>query len=397
MKIYIVGVGMDGEKTLTNEAKNAIENADVLIGANRITEPFSALCKEIFSSWRAEEISDFLKGKNYENAAILLSGDCGFFSAAEKMLYHFQDDETEVICGISAPIYFCSKIKKPWQNMKFISLHGAENSIIRHICENELCFFLLGGSVTPAEICRRLCTYNMGKTRVYIGENLACKNEKIHVGEAGGFTSLECGKLSVMVTENPDFERGKMFGIPDEKFERGKVPMTKSEVRAVVISKLEIGGSSVCWDIGSGTGSVTVEMALQCGFGAVYAIERSTEAAELTRINCKKFGCDNVQIIAGEAPEILEDLPAPERVFIGGSSGKIREIIDVIFRKNPRCKIVATAVTLETVEECREAFEAHGISAPEITQIAVTRTERVGNHTMLRAENPVFIIKGARE
>ena len=394
MKIKLVGIGMDGENTLTFEAKKAIENADLLIGASRVTEPFAGLGKAMLSSWKHDEICEFLNKNNYENVVILLSGDSGFFSAAEELLCHFRDSETEVIPGISAPAYFCSKIKKSWQKMKFISLHGMENNIIRHIRENELCFFLLGGSVTPAQICRRLCNYNMEKTRVYIGENLAYPDEKIHVGKANDFTSLECEKLCVLVAENLEYERGKMFGIPDDKFERGRVPMTKSEVRAAVISKLEISADSVCWDIGSGTGSVTVEMAMQCSFGTVYAIEKSLTASDLTRQNCKKFGCDNVRILTEKAPEILEDLPAPDRVFIGGSSGKIAEIIDVILQKNTRCKIVVTAVSLETIENCLEALRAHGISAPEISQIAVTRAERVKNHTMLRAENPVFIIKG---
>lgn len=395
MKIKIVGIGMDGDKTLTNEAKTAIENAEVLIGASRVLEPFSELHKITFSSWRPEEISDFLSGNNFENAAILVSGDCGFFSAAQTLSELFPNAETEIISGISTPVYFCAKIKKPWQSMKFVSLHGAEGNVVRHVCENERCFFLLGGSVTPSEICRKLCEYNMEKTRVYIGENLAYPSEKIYIGEASGFTETEFGSLCVLVTENQNFERARSIGIPDEKFLRGKVPMTKSEVRAAVISKLEISENSTCWDIGSGTGSVSIEMALQCASGTVYAIEKNPEAAELTRQNCKKFGCDNVRIYTGTAPEILEELPAPDHAFIGGSGGKISEIIGVIFRKNPRCKIVATAVSLETLEECTNALNAHGISAPEITQIAVTRTERLGEHTMLRAENPVFIIKGA--
>lgn len=395
VKIKIVGIGMDGDKTLTNEAKTAIENADVLIGANRVLEPFSELHKRTFSSWRPEEICDFLSGNKFENAAILVSGDCGFFSAAQTLSELFPNAETEIISGISTPVYFCAKIKKPWQSMKFVSLHGAEANVVRHVCENEHCFFLLGGSVTPSEICRKLCEYNMEKTQVYIGENLAYPSEKIYIGEAAEFTKIECGSLCVLVTENQNFERAKPIGIPDEKFLRGKVPMTKSEVRAAVISKLEISENSTCWDIGSGTGSVSVEMALQCASGTVCAIEKKAEAAELTRQNCKKFGCDNVRIYTGTAPEILEELPAPDRAFIGGSGRKISEIIGVIFRKNPRCKIVATAVSLETLQECTNALNAHGISAPEITQIAVTRTERVGEHTMLRAENPVFIIKGA--
>ncbi len=392
MKIFIVGVGMDGDLTLTIQAKNVIENADVLIGSERAVKPFSGLCKRVFYCWKASEIKEILSNNLFYNAAILLSGDSGFFSAAKSLSAELCGHEIEIICGISSPSYFCAKIKKPWQQMKFISLHGEKNSIVRAVCENEFCFFLLGGEVTPAEICAKLCEFGREKIRVYIGENLAYPSEKITVGSAEELTKIECSSLCVLVTENPDFERVKSVGIADEKFLRGDVPMTKSAVRAAIISRLEIPGRGVCWDIGCGTGSVSVEMALQCGSGTVFAIEKNDTASELTQKNLLKFGCDNVEIISGSAPGILQNLPAPDRVFIGGSGGKLSEIIDVIFEKNKHCKIAVTAVCIDTLSECLDALKAHGISSPEIIQLAVSRAEFVGGHAMLRAENPIFLI-----
>lgn len=279
--------------------------------------------------------------------------------------------------------------------MKFVSLHGENSNIVRNVRRNELCFFLLGGEVTPAELCRRLCEYGMGETKIYIGENLAAENERILSGKASEFTDISLGKLTVAVTENPEYERIIPIGIADEKFTRGKVPMTKSEVRSVVISKLEIGRNSVCWDVGCGTGSVSAEAALQCFDGTVYAVDKNPEAAELTRENAHKFGCDNIEIICGSAPESLNELPAPDSVFIGGSSGRISEISDIAFAKNPNAVIVVTAVSIETLNDAAKAFEKYRID-PEIVQLAVTRTRKVGSHTMFSAENPVFIIKGAK-
>ncbi len=397
MKIFIVGVGMDGDLTLTIQAKNVIEKADVLIGSERAVKPFLGLCKRVFYSWKTSEIKEILSNNLYDNAAILLSGDSGFFSAAKSLSEALREHETEVICGISSPSYFCAKIKKPWQQMKFISLHGKKNNIVRAVCENEFCFFLLGGETTPAEICTKLCEFGREKIRVYIGENLAYPSEKITVGTAEELAKIECSALCVLVTENADFERVKFVGIADEKFERGDVPMTKSAVRAAIISRLEIPERGVCWDIGSGTGSVSVEMALQCGLGTVFAVEKNDAASELTRKNLLKFGCDNVKIVKDTAPEILQDLPAPDRVFIGGSGGKLSEIIDVIFEKNKLCKIVVSAVCIDTLSECINALKAHGISSPEIIQLAASRAEFVGKHAMLRAENPIFLITAQKE
>ena len=152
MKIYIVGIGMEGQKTLTAQALTAIESADVLIGAKRMVEPFLHLGKNTFISWKTEEITEYIRNNFFSSVAVLMSGDCGFYSGAEKLISALECYETEVISGISSPAYFCAKIKKPWQNVKLISLHGTDGNIVRNVCKNELCFFLLGGDVTPDAI-----------------------------------------------------------------------------------------------------------------------------------------------------------------------------------------------------------------------------------------------------
>ncbi len=391
MKIYIVGIGMDGKKTLTAKAYEVIKSADILIGAERMLVPFSSLEKPTFASWKAEEIAAYLKeNKYYGNAVVLMSGDTGFYSGAKKLKDVLSAYDTELICGIPSPVYFCSRIGFPWHDMNFISLHGASGNVVRNVCRNEYCFFLLGGDVTPGEICRRLCDYNMGEIRVFIGENLAYENERIHIGKAAEYTALQTDKLAVMITENSQYERVIRSGISDENFIRGNVPMTKSEVRSAVISKLEISADCICWDIGSGTGSVSVEMALHAFNGKVFSVDKNNEAIMLTRKNAVKFGCDNIEIINGTAPDCLVDFPAPDRVFIGGSCGRMNEILSAVRQKNQSALVVITAVSIETLEQAASALER-----PDIVQLSVTRTKKIGGHTMLSAENPVFIIKGA--
>lgn len=396
MKVYIVGIGMDGVKTITKEAMAIIESADVLIGAERMLEPFSYLDKQCICSWKPDEIKNFLKQNNLENVVILMSGDCGFYSGAQKLISVLEDFETEVICGISSPVYFCSKINKPWQNMKFISLHGAKSNIVRNVCCNEHCFFLLGGDMNVSDICKKLCEYGMNDVLVYIGENLAYENERILTGIAKDFITHKSEKLAVMITENHFPEKSIFSGIPDDMFVRESVPMTKSEIRCIAVSKLNIGRNDICWDVGCGTGSVTVEMGLRCVDGKVFAVDKNDEAVRLTNENVHKFCCDNIEVINGNAPECLEFFPAPDKVFIGGSCGKIEEILHVVFSKNPCAEIVITAVSIETLASAVETMKKNGIKKPEIVQIAVTRTRKVGTHTMFSGENPVFIIKGAK-
>jgi len=392
LKIYIVGIGMDGYKTLTKEAENAVSEAEVLIGAERMLAPFSAYEKTKFTEYRSEEIVRYFEENKPSSAAVLMSGDCGFFSGAKKLSELLSEYDPEIICGISSPVYLCSKLKKDWSDCCFVSLHGKKANIVRNIKTHRNTFFLLGGDITPADICKRLCGYDMGDIIVHIGEDLGYENERISSGNACEFTDMPTSGLCVMLCENCGYEKTVLSGIPDEQFIRGDVPMTKSEVRTVAVAGLGICDDSICWDIGSGTGSVAVEMAVRCGNGLVCAVEKNAEAVKLIEKNRIKFGCDNIEIYSGYAENILDALPVPDAVFIGGSGGQLFSIIEKAYSMNRNIRLTVTAVSLETLSECAVIFDKLCLEA-EITQIAVTRTRKVGKHTMLSAENPIYIIK----
>lgn len=389
-KIAIVGIGMDGDATLTQAGRRAIEAADLLIGGSeRLLRPFRHLGKREYITYRPAK---FIQECDGQAIAVLVSGDVGFYSMAEKLLPQLAGCDVQVFCGISTPIYFCSRLHLSWSQMHFVSLHGVTGSIVRNVCAHEYTFFLLGGSMTPAAICRRLCEYGRGGLTVHIGENFGSPTERVTSARAEELTELETHHLCAVIVENPDYERCIRCGIDDGEFLRGKVPMTKAEVRALCVTKLAIGISDVCWDIGCGTGSVSVEMALHCPHGRVMAVDKNAEAAALTEANQKKFGCDNIEIIHAAAEDTLAALPVPDCVFVGGSGGGLDEILRAAAEKNPRVRMVVTAVSLETLEQCRAVFDKHDFES-EITQVAVTRTRKVGCHTMLAAENPIFIIK----
>ncbi|MDD7515682.1 precorrin-6y C5,15-methyltransferase (decarboxylating) subunit CbiE [Ruminococcus flavefaciens] len=392
MKVYIVGIGMGTPKTMTAEAAEAVEKADILIGAKRMIAPFKDKGKPCFEEYRSDEIVRIIAENTCQCAVVLMSGDCGFFSGAKKLSAKLCNTDTEIISGISSPVYFLSKLKKDWSDCNFVSLHGQNANIVRNVSSHEKTFFLLGGEMTVSRLCRRLCDYGMDDISVYIGEDLGYENERISCGKASEFLNHAASELCVLLAENPNYERHIRCGIDDEEFIRGKVPMTKKEIRANVVTGLEIGKNDVCWDIGCGTGSVSVEMALQCINGRVYSIDKNQEAVALTAENRRKFGCDNIDIIEGDAAEKAAGLPAPDCVFIGGSSGELEEIIHIALTKNSNLQLTINSVSLETLSESIRIFDKYGIEA-EITQIAVTRTRKIGRHTMMSAENPVFIIK----
>lgn len=395
-KIVVIGTGMDGNATMTAEAAETVRQAQLIIGAKRVISPFENTGREIFISYDPKEIAQHIAETAHENIAVLMSGDCGFYSGAEKLLPLLSGFDVRVICGISSAAYFCGRIGVSWSDAELVSLHGRSGNIVRRVCSHEKTFFLLGGDIAPKDVCRRLCEYGLGDVDIFIGENLSYENERLTHGRASELIEIERDKLCVLMAVNPRHERYLRGCIPDSEFIRGRVPMTKSEVRGIAVNKLSIPKNGVVWDIGCGTGSVSVEAALRCECGTVYAVDRSEEALELTDKNRKKFGCDNIELIAGSGAEAAKALPKPDSVFIGGSGGELGDIIAAATQKNPAVRIVVTAVTLETLNESIRLLEAVGREC-DISQIAVTRVKKVGSHSMLAAENPVFIINSTNE
>ncbi len=393
MKIYLIGTGTEGCRTLTAEAADAVACAGLLIGAKRMLAPYRLSGKDCVCAYQPEEIAELLKNSTHQTAAVLFSGDTGFFSGAKKLLPLLDGADVTVLPGISSAAAFFALLGKSYEQVRYVSLHGANASIAIHAAANPICFFLLGGEMRAADVCKRLCAYGLGEITVRIGQDLGYPYAKLHEGKAADFTGCSDSTLTVLMTENPDALRYLPSAIPDDRFQRGQVPMTKAQVRCCITASLNIRRDGICWDIGCGTGSVSVEMACRCPDGLVYAFDRDPEAVRLTSENAARFCCDNIIAAEGVCPDCLQDAPAPDHVFIGGSSGHAAEIFAAIAEKNPAAIITAAAVTLESLHRFTECFKAYG--APySVTQIAVTDTRQIGGYTMLNAQNPVFLIGG---
>lgn len=184
----------------------------------------------------------------------------------------------------------------------------------------------------------------------------------------------------------------KGIGIPDKEFIRGQIPMTKENIRIISVAKLQLQEDSIVYDIGAGTGSVTVEMAHICRKGKVYAIEQKVEGCDLILQNAEKFHLENIIVCHGSAPECLEALEAPTHVFIGGSSGKLIDIVEGIHKKNPNARFVINAITLETIKTLLELSETNSAFANmELIEVSIANCKLIGSHHMMQGENPVYI------
>ena len=390
-EINIIGMGMS-EKTLTAEALALINDADILIGAKRLINEFSELNKPSYNAYLSNDILEIIEKTDAEKIAILVSGDVGFYSAAEKLTETLKDYSPNLIAGISSVSYFFAKCSLPWKDANLISCHGLDTNIVSSVRRNRFTFALTGKNIP--ELQKELVKYGFGDLKVWIGEDLGSDEESIQESMISDLEGKEFSSLTVLIIENPDFDSRIRTGIPDEEFIRGKVPMTKSEVRAVCLSKLALSPNDIAYDIGCGTGSVTIEMAFSAYDGKVYAFDKNEEAIALLEQNCQKFHLDNVEPLCGLAPECLKGLPVPDVAFIGGSSGNMEEIVSYLHGTNNEMRFVITAVTIESAMAGLDSLKNVGIIG-DIVQVAVSKGRQIGDLHMLMAQNPIFIISGS--
>ena len=395
MIVTLAGLGCGTAATMTAEAVEAIRAADCLLGAGRLLAAVPETCTaKRVEATRPRQLLDALLESGAERPCVVYSGDTGFYSGARGLLALLEAEKIayRVLPGISSVQLLAARLGRTWQDWTLCSAHGTDCDPVTAVSQGKPAFFLTGGALGPADLCRRLAEAGLGGLKVTVGEDLSYENEHILHGTAGDFAARTFAPLSVLLAEAaPVPGKPRVPGFPDDVFLRGKVPMTKQEVRAAALGKLAVRPTDTVWDVGAGTGSVSVELALAARHGRTYAVECLEEACDLIRANRQRFGAWNLTLIQGKAPEALEDLPAPDAVFIGGTKGTMEPVLDIVLRKNPNARICISAIALETLSAAITALTARGLTA-EVTQIGVSRTKTAGKLHLLMANNPVFLI-----
>lgn len=396
-EVSLVGIGPGSPNAMTAEVSAAIRNADCLIGAKRMLDGAAHPGQAVFHATAPEMIAQLIREhREYRRVTVLMSGDVGFFSGAKKLLPLLSDFEVSVLPGLSSLVYLCARLRTAYDDVVPVSLHGRECDIAGLVRMNPRVFALVGGENGMRNLCTALTASGLGSVKMSIGERLSYTDEKITIGQAEKLCGGTYDCLSAALIENSNAQMLVTHGLPDDVFLRSAndsplVPMTKSEVRAVCLSKLQLTGNAVCWDVGAGTGSVAVEMALQAVRGHVYAIERKDNAVELLHKNKEKFALQNLTVISGSAPENCKELPPPTHVFIGGSSGNMRDILSLALEKNPNVRIAATAITLESVAELTSCMKEFAFDEQEVVSLSVARSRTAGQYHLMNGQNPVYI------
>ena len=394
-QVTLIGIGMGNLSNMTLEAYQDCQEADAILGAERMLECCRHLKKSMFAAYKQEDLKQYLdEHPEFEKTVILLSGDIGFYSGAKKLMAYLEAEyDVKTRNGISSVVYFCGKLKTSWEDVKLMSLHGKNQNLIAAVSRYKKVFSLIGGKDGVREVCQMLERYGFGYVKVSVGSRLSYPDESIVTGTAKELAAQEIGGLCVVLIENSHAGQFPVtHGIDDEAFIRGKVPMTKNEVRSISLSKLQLKEDSVIYDIGAGTGSISIEAALQAPDGFVYAIEKKEEACALIEENKRKFHTANVQVISGLAPEALENLPVPTHAFIGGSSGNMQAILELLLRKNPEIRVVINCIALESISETLECMKTLPVTDVDMIHVSSARSKELGQYHMMTGMNPIYIV-----
>ncbi|MCC8017700.1 MAG: precorrin-6y C5,15-methyltransferase (decarboxylating) subunit CbiE, partial [Lachnospiraceae bacterium] len=393
--VTLLGIGMGSRENMTLEAVAACEEADCIIGAARMLDALRDFHKPNAVLYRPDEIAAYIEEHpEYGKIVVAFSGDVGFYSGAKRLPEYLGDEmQVRLIPGISTAAYFAARLRMPWEDMALASSHGREPDLIGMVRQNEKVFTLASGAESIRKIAGKLLSYGFDAVKMYVGGDLSYPSEHIYEGTAADFAKFRGEGIFAAVIVNPQAcSEAVTGGIPDGAFLRGNVPMTKEEVRAVALAKLRLTRDAVVYDVGAGTGSVAVECARMADRGKVYAVEQKEEACSLIAANQKKFAVDNIEIVPGQAPEVLRGLPAPTHVFIGGSSGSLKEILAVISEKNPSVRIVLNCITLETLTETLAAARELLLEVEDIAGVTVAKARPAGRYHMMEGQNPVYVI-----
>ncbi len=440
MKIDLAGFGPGSLDMVSRQVLDALSEADVIITSRRLADVLKGNITaedqtEILVETGSKQICAILEALSCRHVLCLFGGDISFYSGAAPLLKligqskSLQNKELQVrlLPGISSLSAACARLGISFQDAEVYSAHGRSCDPVRAVMNGKKSFFLTGGKSDPSALCRELTDAGLGDLQVTVCEMLCTKKERIRTMTAAEAAQQSFLPLAVLVVEPApvsELLRRTVPGIADEEFVRGAVPMTKRLVRVCALSMLNPSSEDVCWDLGAGTGSVSVEMSARCA--RVIAVERNPEALHLMEENRRRFGAWNMKIVSGAIPDILPSLPVPDAVFVGGGGREIRSILNCVKElvggpgKDPSgntgrdvlkgtCgsersetavkkiqgmpKICAAAVTLETLHEVRTALEEYGYET-EVVQTAVTEVKKRGHSHMMDALNPVFLISG---
>jgi precorrin-6Y C5,15-methyltransferase (decarboxylating) len=419
-KLILVGIGY---RPLCERAVAVVREAAVVLASPRLLDVFTRYREHETIRSRIKVITSVPETIGYIRESLsrsdagpivlLASGDPLFFGIGRRMIEEFGGERVEILPDLSSMQEAFSRINVPWDDAFCISVHGGQDIAKRRALPYEVADIpwlirrypklavLTDRQSNPALIARTLVDATAGQrgdVTVHVCERIGYPDERIWTGTDSEAAAMAFADPNVMILLRKAGGRGgqeAVFGLREDELSHRDGMITKDEVRAVAVHKLRLPETGVLWDIGAGSGSVAVEAARISPGLSVITVESDAEQVTRIRTNKVAFDVRNLEIVHGAAPDALAGLPAPDRVFIGGSGGRLAEIVELASGKMEAGIIVINAATLDTLQEGIAALERFGF-ATDVSEVSVSRSRIVAGKKMMSSMNPVFIVKGER-
>jgi len=397
-KVLVVGVGSEGPAGLPLVLQNRIAQADLLCGSERLLEHWAGLqVEKMIIRANIPELVERLRRRGEARVVVLASGDPCFYGIAGTLLRYLPADELEIVPHVTSPQLAFARAGIPWSDAIFTSAHARPLAeVVGWARRAPKLGILTDHKHTPALIAEVLLKAGIEDCRAIVAENLGLPDERLTDTRLSALPGMEFSPLNVLLLiHDPDWRPQPVFAPrPAEAYVHRRGLITKAEVRTLILARLALSETDIAWDIGAGSGAVSIEMALLAWRGQVFAVEQDAENLAYLRENISRFGVLNVEVVAGSAPAALEGLPQPDAVFIGGSGGQMQGILDVVCRRlRPGGRIVLSVVTLENLNEAVSGLKARGFAA-EMTLVNVARSKSIADLTRFEALTPVFVVTG---
>lgn len=394
MQVNLLALGGGTDATLTRQARYALLQAQCIVGASRLLQQLPEGCTVHRASvTKPQKILEALQESGCTQAAVVYSGDTGFYSGCRNLIPLLEKEKIpyKVYPGISSVQLFAAALHRPWQDWTLVSAHGVQCDAVAAVMQGSPAFFLTGGSLGVPQLCKQLTEAGLGELPVTVGENLSYPDEQIVTGTAAEMVVRSFGPLCVLLAEAAPQPPKRAPGWPDDWFIRGEVPMTKQFVRAAAVAALGPKPGQTVWDVGAGTGSVSMELAAAVQGAPVYAVECENAALALLEENRKKLHAWNLRIVSGKAPMALKELPVPDAVFVGGSKGEMEAILSAALEKNAEVRLCVSCIALETLQTVLHFCQTRGLQ-PRVVQLSVSDARSKGRLHLMMAQNPVFLV-----